>query len=386
MTRADADRLLESAGLNPLRGSSPPEPDPAPAPTQPLPVDDQRPRVIAFPLKGIDYCDQLYRAVADVGVQTIEGRWAGRWILRNVRRGDLAHIHWPSFLYFRANAPLSTFFNLLRFLVLLSIIRMRGARIAWTAHNLYPHVGGRAKWVHRAARYFITRIAETIFVHGPTAEALVSKEFGIDPSRFVQVPHGHWRAQYPHLPSRTEARRRMRLPHHVSLFGFVGTCLPYKNVESILAALPRVDDSSHLLIAGAFPTAAYLERIRSLAAPALAARVHIVPRFLVGDEIMTYIAGLDALVLSYKEILTSGVVMLAFSAGIPVVAPRMGGIPDVVNDSCGVLYDPREPDGLIAAMREVRRRRYSPEKIIAHALSFDWAESARRLKEVLGRR
>jgi hypothetical protein len=50
-----------------------------------------------------------------------------------------------------------------------------------------------------------------------------------------------------------------------------------------------------------------------------------------------------------------------------------------------VLYDPRRPDGLLEAMREVRRRSYSPERIVNHALSFDWADSARRLKEVLER-
>jgi glycosyltransferase involved in cell wall biosynthesis len=343
----------------------------------------ERPRVIAFPLSGIDYCDQLYRAAAALGVVVVEGLWAGRWILRNVRRGDLAHLHWPSFLYFRQGAPLGTLINLARFVVLLGLIRLRGARIAWTAHNLYPHVGGRSKWVHRAARRVITRVADTIFVHGPTAAALVGAEFGIEPGRLVQVPHGHWRGLYPRMPSRREARIRMRQPHNVALFGFIGSCLPYKNVEAVLAALPRIDDASQLLIAGAFPTPGYLEKIRTLIAPAMASRVRIVPEFLTAEEMMTYLAGIDALVLSYKEILTSGVVMLALSAGIPVVAPRMGGLPDVVNDACGVLYEPGDPDGLVKAMREVLRRSYSPEKIIAHALSFDWTDSARHLKEAL---
>ena len=350
-------------------------------------TDPQGPRVVAFPLKGIDYVDQLYRAAADIGVHAVEGRWAGRWILQNIRPGDLAHIHWPSFLYFRARKPVRTLCLLLRFFLLASLIRLRGARVAWTAHNLYPHDGGRTRWAHRAARSFITRIADRVFVHGPTAARIVSREFGISPARLVQVPHGHWRTQYPNLPGKTEARRRMRLPlHNVSVYGFIGSCLPYKNVESILEAFPRLDDSSHLLIAGAFPSPEYLRKVRSLTPAAAAHRVHIIPKFLGADEIMGYVAGLDALVLSYKEILTSGVMMLALSAGIPVVAPSIGGIPDVINDFCGLLYDPRRPDGLLEAMREVRRRSYSADEIIAYARSFDWSVSARRLKDVIEQR
>jgi beta-1,4-mannosyltransferase len=347
-----------------------------------------QPRVVAFPLRGIDYVDQLYQAASELGIPTLEGRWAGRWILRNIRRGDLAHLHWPSFLYFHAGKPAKTLWHLARFVALTSLMQLRGARIAWTAHNLYPHEGGRAKWVHRAARQFVARVTNTIFVHGPTAAQIVRREFGVASERISLIPHGHWRTQYPFPPPRDQARRRMRLtlPPNATLYGFIGSCLPYKNVESILGAFPQLDDSSQLLIAGAFRSSEYLQKVRSLIpAGAAAQRVHIVPKFLGADEIMTYVSGLDVLVLSYKEILTSGVVMLALSAGVPVVAPRIGGIPDVVNECCGVLYDPQDPEGLLKAMREIRHRRYSREQIIAYATTFDWTDAARALKNALER-
>lgn len=340
-------------------------------------------RLIAYPKSGIDYCDQLYHAVAELGVEPVEGEWAGRWILANVRSGDVVHIHWPSFLYFQSGAPVATFFYLVRFFALISLVRMLGARIAWTAHNLYPHDGGRSRRVHRVARRFIVKVAEVVFVHGPTAALLVSREFGIEPRRIKQVPHGHWRALYPHIPERLEARRRVGLPEDVMLFGFVGSCRRYKNLESIMAAFPRVDDTSHLLIAGAFAPPEYFHKIRSMIDEKWAHRTHLVGRFLGDEEIMTYVSGLDALVLSYKDILTSGAVMLAFSAGIPVVAPRMGGLPDLIDDNCGVLYDPATPGALAEAMREVRRRSYSRDAIIAHAESFDWKVSARSVIELL---
>ena len=343
-----------------------------------------KPRLIVYPRRGIDYCEQLYRVVAEMGTQALEGKWSVRWILANVRRNDLVHLHWPSFFYFHANAPMRTHFELLRLFLRVGVVRLLGARIAWTAHNLYPHDGGRNRWTHRVARKLISRVAEVIFVHGPTAARLVSGEFHIPARKLRQVPHGHWRDLYPQRPDRAEARRRIGMPADAVLYGFVGACRPYKNLESVVSAFAQVDPASHLLIAGKFSPAGYLETIRALIDPACEARIHIVPRFLQDEEIMAYVAGLDALVLSYKEILTSGGAMLALSAGVPVVAPRIGSLPDVIVESCGVLYDPGAPDGLANAMVEVRRRKYSRETIIAHALSFDWRISAHALIDCLG--
>lgn len=46
-------------------------------------------------------------------------------------------------------------------------------------------------------------------------------------------------------------------------------------------------------------------------------------------------------------------VLEAMVNGIPVVATRVGGIPDVVNDSCGRLVSPGDVEGLASALREI---------------------------------
>jgi glycosyltransferase involved in cell wall biosynthesis len=198
-----------------------------------------------------------------------------------------------------------------------------------------------------------------------------------------RVPHGHWRDRYPHVPTRAQARARVGLPADAAVFGFAASCRPYKNVESIVDAHRELDSASHLLIAGTFLPPEYLDTVRSRIDPACADRVHIVPRFLDAEELMAYVAALDVYVLSYKEILTSGAVMLAFSAGVPVVAPRIGGLPELIDARVGVLYDASVPGDLARALREVRQRTYSAETIIAHALSFDWRVSARALVDVV---
>lgn len=48
-----------------------------------------------------------------------------------------------------------------------------------------------------------------------------------------------------------------------------------------------------------------------------------------------------------------GVVLEAYAAGLPVIATRWGGIPEVVDDRTGVLIEPRSADALARAMEEL---------------------------------
>ncbi|MFX9042583.1 hypothetical protein ABTN45_19050, partial [Acinetobacter baumannii] len=93
--------------------------------------------------------------VRGCGVDVQEGIWAGRWLLRHLGPGDTLHLHWPSYFYYHPSSRWRSLVSLLRFFAISSLLRLRGARIVWTAHNLYPHDGARAEWMHRLARRFL---------------------------------------------------------------------------------------------------------------------------------------------------------------------------------------------------------------------------------------
>src|SRR5262249_12216310 len=141
------------------------------------------PRVIAFPHRGIAYTECLYTALGRLDCEILEGEWSGRWLMSTVEPGDVIQIHWPSFLYYTPESNVSTFKRLLRLRAMLEMARWRGARIVWTAHNLYPHDAGNSHWAHRRAREFIVSVAEKIFVHGAHARTIVAKEFDVQDSK-----------------------------------------------------------------------------------------------------------------------------------------------------------------------------------------------------------
>ena len=71
-------------------------------------------------------------------------------------------------------------------------------------------------------------------------------------------------------------------------------------------------------------------------------------------EAAQYLRAFDVVVLSSRSEGTPIVLLEAMAAGIPVVATRVGGIPDIVTEQEAVLVDPEDPGALCQAITMVR--------------------------------
>lgn len=84
------------------------------------------------------------------------------------------------------------------------------------------------------------------------------------------------------------------------------------------------------------------------------------------DDIGTVLAELDLLVIASKAEGMPRVMLEAFSAGVPVVAFPVGGIPEVITDGVtGFLVRERTPEALAACIREIIKRGHGPLRKVA---------------------
>jgi D-inositol-3-phosphate glycosyltransferase len=149
-----------------------------------------------------------------------------------------------------------------------------------------------------------------------------------------------------------EARRQLDVsaPKVLLFFGFVRR---YKGLDILLHALPRILKSVpdlKLLMTGPFQqNRARFERLIERLGIGGAVVIH--DRYFSGDELPLCFAAADAVVLPYRTATQSGVVAHAHSLDTPVIATRVGGFEEVVEDGrTGYLVPPRDPEALAEAV------------------------------------
>lgn len=315
---------------------------------------------------GNPYQGSLRRELAAAGVKVSPRNWL-KGLVKDIIRGrenpDVVHLHWLP-----ANPnTLTGWLRSIAYVARVKLLRLMGKSIVWTVHNLYSHeVASRKleRWLTRC----VIRNASRVIVHSETARALVIEEFGVgDPARIVVVPHGNYIGAYGNSVSQEGARKRLELPPGGAGFLFFGNIRPYKGVEDLIGAYRQSPASSGFLLVAGRPLNGEVSReIENLCGDD--SRIHFRPGMVPDEEIQCFMNACDVVVFPYRQVLTSGAVILAMSFGKACIAPHLGCIPDVLDEQGGFLYDPDDPEGLGRALEQAARESDRLAEMGAHNL------------------
>lgn len=171
---------------------------------------------------------------------------------------------------------------------------------------------------------------------------------GIDPARCVAIPNGVDVSRFrpPEAGERAGLRARLALPAGPVLI-YVGRLVAEKRVDRLIAAFRAVRDArpdATLLIAGAGPCES-----------ALRAQAGVGVRFLGDvDDVAPWLRAADLFVLPSEAEGLSNALLEAMATGLPVVATRVGGAADVVEDGrSGRLVAVDDEPALVAALLDL---------------------------------
>ena len=312
----------------------------------------------------------------------------------------------------------------LPYLAIIKLLR-RSTRVILQCHNVSDKEP--AAWKSRMTDAVLRR-ASAVIVHAASDEEEVLRRLEIGPaSGALSEPRSAahpWRAKRPPLhsgppeiistflpvhelggpaPLRSEARRRLGLSDG-PLALFFGHIRPFKGLDIALRAWALLKTPVTLLVAGeAWWNSAedYRQLARELAlsfedagplrdrgtrptapAEATTARVLLEFRFIPDSEIADYFAACDVVVAPYRSEAQSGVAMTAFHFERPVIAAAVGGLPEIVDESNGLLVPPEDPPALAAAIEtffQTSDRRALERGAAAAAAHYSWPEYAATL-------
>jgi len=303
----------------------------------------------------------------------------GTWLRQG--RPDVVHIHWiHEFLGGGKGRPSAR--NVRWFEWQLRLLRAGGARIVWTVHNLKSHESKGTDPNDAAAHRAIIERADAIILHCDHArDALVELYRPSDAARARMhvLPHGSYLRQYDVDLEQAAARRVLGLPEGGIVFAFVGSIRGYKNVGELLDAFMSVGElqpDDRLLISGKPLPRKLGRQLEKLAAADR--RIVLQLDRLPEEELSRTLRAADAVVLPFRDILTSGSAILALSHGRPVIAPAMGCLPGTLPAEATFLYDPDAEGALAEALRAATAADLQAmgRRARAYAETIDWGPIA----------
>lgn len=225
--------------------------------------------------------------------------------------------------------------------------RLLGYPIVTTVHGA-SQMGGIAdfyEWLQER----VFRLFDGVISVSDALAAELRRE-GVDGER-IAVIHNAFPGQ-TEFRTRAEARSRLGLDGDEFVIGWVGRMIEAKGPDLFIECLADVEgiDFTACMI-GEGPG---LTRVKDLTRKLqLTDRVRFHGRI---DDAARLFRAFDVFVLSSRTEGTPMVLLEAMAAEVPVVAPTVGGVPEVVGPEEAHLVPPRDPESLAEAVSEVESR------------------------------
>jgi glycosyltransferase involved in cell wall biosynthesis len=230
------------------------------------------------------------------------------------------------------------------------------APLVMTVHDSVPYNGSPRSYLQRLSAVAIMGRFDRLIVHTRVAQQRLAA-YGLRPENVRLIPHGPMGVAPVLEPAAADggrARKPDGAPIEILLFGRIK---PYKGADILVRAAaamrPEIVRQCKIRIVGKpFMDLAPLEQ--EIARAGITDYVSIEPRFIAENEVGQLLASADVIALPYREIDASGVLMSCLSAGVPVVASRIGLFAEMVVDGVhGRLIAVEDARGLATALEDL---------------------------------
>jgi glycosyltransferase involved in cell wall biosynthesis len=325
--------------------------------------------------------------------------------VRRAIRGVQYVVEWLRLiLYLRSERPDVVVFGEIRWgfeRFFLQLLKAFGLKLADIVHDVRTYDTRRGSTSilqesqkHLALYNHIYGLFDVLFVHDRSNYDDFVALYEVPTDRVHEIPLGTNEIILEMTPSHTPAELAAELgvPEDKPVVLFFGTITKYKGLEDLLSALPVVLEKidAHLVVAG-FPAKDVDPDVLMQQAADLGIEDQITwyLDYVPNEQIVPLLKLSNVVVFPYRAITQSAVMQIAYACGSPVVATRVGGLPDVVEDGgSGLLVDPENPQALANAIVHIISDRETAERMGERArelseLRYSWLRVGEKVKSVL---
>ncbi len=110
---------------------------------------------------------------------------------------------------------------------------------------------------------------------------------------------------------------------------------------------------------------------------------------LTNEELLKTYQGADCFIMTAKDTSANNAILEAMACGLPIVAERIGGIPEYVNEKCALLCTSKSVaeicDAIVQIASSKSLRQQLSEQAKLRALQLDWKTTSAQMQEVYGK-
>lgn len=219
-------------------------------------------------------------------------------------------------------------------------------------------------------------------------------ELGVNKDKIQTIVNGVDSHKFKSIP-KNKARKELGLPLNKKILLTVGRLFEYKGFQHLIAAMAEIRNNGNLkgedvllLIIGEGSSRLKFEsQIKNLGLEEKVKLVGVKPH----AELYKWYSCADLFCLASSKEGWPNVLFEALACGVPVVATKVWGIPEVItSDNYGILVGEQNGKGLAKGIIEALKRNWNSDALISYAHSRPWSKVAEAVFEefkfVFGRR
>jgi len=254
-----------------------------------------------------------------------------------------------------------------------ALARLLLMRVVITAHDVEAF---RGEW--SSIKSWVYGLADGVIAHNLVSQRELVRVLGMCSNKIHVIPHGNYLAHIEPLPATESARDKLNLPRDAQVLLFFGQIKEVKGLDLLLQALSQVKETVPevvLLMAGKLAGQDFTKYQAQIDSLELSAHCVAHIRYIEDNEVAAYYAAADLVVLPYRRIYQSGVILMAMSYGKPVLASDLDGMKEVVDDEVtGYLFRSEDAGDLAIRIRAVLSDRAGMQRVAAQGLALMQAQ------------
>lgn len=265
------------------------------------------------------------------------------------------------------------------FAIIKLLKRKSSAELVIICHNVIEH---ESNFIKKLATKVILAQADRLVTHSKEETSRCIEMLG-ENTNVLTAFHPTYKDLDAERLSKDKAKSKLGIKGNCLLFfGFVRE---YKGLDVLIEAAGKLKGQEvTLLIVGEFwkDKSRYIEQIDRLG---LSSQTKIIDEYIPNESLSLYFCASDLVVQPYRSASGSGICQIAYGFDRPVIATRVGSLPEVIKDGInGRLVKPGSAEELAEAIEkslQAEELKKLTENAIKTKEEFSWGKLAEMLTE-----